>query len=765
MMEKNNFPDWQQVCNSMFDLVAFVKPDGTIFHCNQRFAEFLNKDCDSIVGQKCHVLIHGTNAFLENCPLIRSLRSGKRETWEIKEKEKYFSILVDPIKDTKGKIVGFIHILRDITEQKIAEESLKESLERYKYISELISDFVYAFNVTPEGELVGEWITDSFQKVSGYPKETLYKEGLWKSMIYDEDLPIVIEHTNKLISGKVDTSEFRCLTRYGEIRWIRNYAIPIFDPSNKRVVKIYGAAQDITDLKGLIAQLRENEEKYRKLVENSIDAIVIAQDEMIKYVNPKAIEISGYSTEELLSRPFIEFIHPDDRKMALEFHRKIVNREISMKSNYPLRSIDKQGNIRWFEINAVPIEWEGKPAELNIIRDVTELKIAEEEKENLYKQLLHFQKMEAIGKFSAVIAHDFNNMLTAIKGFTQLAMMSLSENDPLKAYLEKVLYSSERAEKLIKKLLAFSRKQVLEKKVININELLRDMEDLIKRLVGEDIILNLKLSPNIGLVQADPVHIENAMVNLVVNTREAMPKVGMLTIETANIEINQEFVKKHPDITVGQYVRVSVKDTGIGIPDEIKDRIFEPFFTTKDEKGTGLGLSIVYGIVKQHGGNILVESEVGRGTVFDIYLPRIEKEREEEIFIKTYGKIIKGNETVLVIDDDEKVRATVLEMLKKLGYKTLEAQNPDIALFLAQFYNQSIDLVICDVVMPVMSGPKLFSKFKNYRPDTKILYMSGYADEVLAKHGIAEKGINFIQKPFTIEALSRKIREVLDKKD
>lgn len=765
MKEKNSFPDWEQVFNSIFDLVAFVKPDGTIFHCNQRFAEFVNRDCHYVIGQKCHSIVHGTDAFLKDCPLVRSLKSGKRETWELKEKEKYFSILVDPIRDREGKIVGFIHILRDITEQQIAEEALKENLERYKYISELISDYAYAFKVTPEGELVGEWITDSFTKVFGYTKEEIDQRGGWKSMVYPEDLPVALKHAKKIVSGHTDIAEFRFVTRREEVRWIRDYAIPIFDESTKRVVKIYGAAQDITDLKVLIEQLRENEEKYRKLVDNSIDAIVIAQDEMIKYANPRVIEISGYSIEELLSKPFIEFLHPDDRQMALEYHRKIVNREIIMKSNYSLRSIDKQGNIRWFEINAVPIEWEGKPAELNIIRDITDLKKAEEERENLHKQLLHSQKMEAIGKFSAGIAHDFNNILTSIKGFTQLAMLSLSENDPLKSYLEKVLDSSEKAEKLIKQLLAFSRKQVLEKKVININEILIDMEDLIKRLIGEDILLNLKLAPNIGLVQADPVQIENAIVNLIVNARDAMPKGGMLTIETANFEIDEEFLKTHPGAQIGQYVMLSIKDTGVGISEEIKDRIFEPFFTTKEEKGTGLGLSTVYGIVKQHGGNIWVESEVGRGTTFKIYLPRIEKEREEEILSKTYGEIIKGNETVLVIDDDEKVRATVLEMLKKLGYKTLEAPNPDIALFLAQFYNKPIELVICDVVMPIMNGPKLFNKFKNYRPDTKILYMSGYADEVLAKHGIAEKGINFLQKPFTIETLSSKIREVLDKKE
>lgn len=369
--------------------------------------------------------------------------------------------------------MGFIHVFHDITEQKIAEEALKENLERYRHISELITDYAYAFTVTSDGELIGEWITDSFTKVFGFTKEEIDERGGWKSMVYPEDLPKAIEHARKVANGQVNIAEFRFVTRNGEIRWLRDYAIPFFDKSGERVIKIYGASQDITERKKLLEEIKKSEEKYRTVVENAGEIILIAQDEMIKYANKRAEEVSGYSIEEILSKPFIEFIHPDDREMALEYYRKVVNREIKKKSNYPLRIIDKQGNIKWLEINAVPIEWEGKPAGLNFIRDITELKKGEEEKAHLYKQLLHAQKMEAIGRLSAGIAHDFNNMLTSIKGFTQLALLSLSENDPMRKYLQNVLESSEKAEKLVKGLLAFSRKQFLEKRVININELIK----------------------------------------------------------------------------------------------------------------------------------------------------------------------------------------------------------------------------------------------------------------------------------------------------
>ncbi|MCS7214577.1 MAG: PAS domain S-box protein [Thermodesulfovibrio sp.] len=629
---KNKFLDLQLILNSIFDLVAIVDTEGKILYCNQGFAEFVNRDIDSIIGQKCHELVHGSETYFKDCPLVASLKSGEKETRQLKLGEKYFLIIVNPIKDDKGKIIGFIHTLLDITEQKKIEEALRES-----------------------------------------------------------------------------------------------------------------------------------EEKYRTIIENAGEAIVITQDGLVKFVNPKSYEISGYSEEELLTKPFAEFLHPEDRQQAVDLHMRLLSGEKGLPMNYQVRIIDKRGNIKWLDTNTALIKWENKPATLNFIRDITELKKAEEEKEALYKQLLHAQKMEAIGKFATSIAHDFNNILTSIKGFTQLAFSSLSENDPIRFYLKNVLASSERAEKMIKQLLAFSRKQVLEKKVININELVKGLESFISRLIGEDIMLSFNLSPDIGLVEVDPSQIENIIVNLVANAKDAMPTGGMLIIETANFEVDEEFMKSHEGAQIGQYVMLSIKDTGFGIPEEIKDRIFEPFFTTK-EKGTGLGLSTVFDIVKQHGGNIWCESEIGRGTTFKILLPRIEKEREREIIEKLEDKLIKGHETVLVIDDDEKVRATVLEMLKRLGYKTLEAPNPDIALFLAQFYNNPIDLVICDVVMPGMSGPKLLSKFKSYRPDVKILYMSGYTDDVIATHGILEKGINFIQKPFSIEALSSKIREALDKK-
>ncbi|MCS7203145.1 MAG: ATP-binding protein [Thermodesulfovibrio sp.] len=256
---------------------------------------------------------------------------------------------------------------------------------------------------------------------------------------------------------------------------------------------------------------------------------------------------------------------------------------------------------------------------------------------------------------------------------------------------------------------------------------------------------------------------EQAIVNIVVNARDAMPQGGILTIETKNVYVEDDYVKSHFDFKKGPYIMLAISDTGVGIPEEIKDKIFEPFFTTKPESGTGLGLSTVYGIVKQHGGNIHVYSELNKGTTFKIYLPQVEKPIEQVRFDATEEKLFKGSETILVIDDDDSVRAVLLEMLKKLGYKTLEAKDYNTALFLAQFYDKNIDLIISDVVLPTMSGPKLVNRIKKFRPDIKVLYMSGYTDNVISKHGVINRKVNFIQKPFSISELSRKIREILNK--
>jgi signal transduction histidine kinase/ActR/RegA family two-component response regulator len=382
----------------------------------------------------------------------------------------------------------------------------------------------------------------------------------------------------------------------------------------------------------------------------------------------------------------------------------------------------------------------------------------------LQDQFRQSQKMEAIGRLAGGIAHDFNNLLTVIKGYSQLSLMEFKEGDPLKANIEEVQRAADRAAGLTRQLLAFSRRQILEMKVLDLNTILRDLDKMLRRVIGEDIELVTLLADDLGTVKADAGQIEQVVMNLAVNARDAMQKGGKLTIETANVELDENYARNHVAVKSGPYVMLSVSDTGVGMTPEVRDRVFEPFFTTKEKgKGTGLGLSTVYGIMKQSGGNIWVYSEPGKGTTFKIYLPRVD-EPLEEAGEKVVQKELTGRgETILVVEDEEKVRQLTVQILTKNGYTVLEASHGDEASHICEQHKGPIHLMVMDVVMPGMNGRQLAKSLEPHHPEMKVLYMSGYTDNAIVHHGILEKGLSFLQKPFTMDGLVRKVREVLDK--
>ena len=383
----------------------------------------------------------------------------------------------------------------------------------------------------------------------------------------------------------------------------------------------------------------------------------------------------------------------------------------------------------------------------------------------MQEQLRQAQKIEAIGRLAGGIAHDFNNLLTVIKGVCQLSLLDLHERDPLYENLKEIERSAERAADLTRQLLAFSRKQILEMEVLDLNDIVRGLDKMLHRLLGEDIDLVTVLSEGIGKVKVDPGQMEQVIINLAVNSRDAMPQGGKLTIETADVELDEEYAKRHIAVQPGRYVMLSISDTGVGMTPEVKDRLFEPFFTTKEQgKGTGLGLSTVYGIVKQSGGNIWVYSEPGQGATFKIYLPRVEEPLTEKKREEVSREIPRGGETILVVEDEETVRKLAMRLLKGQGYRVLEASDGGKAFMLCEKYKERIDLILTDVVMPGMSGRELAERLKQIHPEMKVLYMSGYTDNAIVHHGVLKEGIHFIQKPFTLESLARKVREVLDKR-
>ena len=392
--------------------------------------------------------------------------------------------------------------------------------------------------------------------------------------------------------------------------------------------------------------------------------------------------------------------------------------------------------------------------------------LAQTTREELEQQLRQSQKMEAIGRLAGGVAHDFNNLLTAINGYSSLALQRANPDDRIRGYLEEIKKAGERAANLTRQLLAFGRKQMLKPVVLNLNDVVSDMNKMLRRLIGEDIRFTAKFDPELDPIRADPGQIEQVLVNLVVNSRDAMPQGGNLTIETANFESDAEFAGKHLGLAPGHYVMLAVSDSGCGMDDKTKARIFEPFFTTKEKgRGTGLGLSTVYGIVKQSGGSVWVYSETGKGSVFKVYFPVLQEGAEFPKPTLVETPVPRGSETILVVEDEDVVRGLARKILEQAGYYVLDARGGEEAVRLCRELPGPIHLLLTDVVMPERSGKEIAQCMAKLRPSTRVLYMSGYTDDAIVHHGVLDSDVEFIQKPFTPIALARKVREVLDAKD
>jgi PAS domain S-box-containing protein len=498
--------------------------------------------------------------------------------------------------------------------------------------------------------------------------------------------------------------------------------------------------------------LQSSEEKYRLLIQNSNDAIFIAQDGVIKFPNFKAEELLGYSAAELTQIPFVNHIHPDDREMVAQRHKQRLEGQ-KPPSTYSLRAINRLDEELWVEINSVFIQWEGRPATLNFMRDVTENR-------KLEAQFLQAQKMEAVGTLAGGIAHDFNNLLMGIQGHTSLMILDL---DPSHRHY-KMLKSMEEQVKsgadLTWQLLSFARGGKNEVKPTDLNTIIKKSSSMFGRAKKEISIVQ-NLQPDLWPVEADRGQIEQVLLNLYVNAWQAMPSGGSLFLETKNIVLDENYVQPF-NVKSGNYVKISVTDTGVGMDEKTRKRIFEPFFTTKEMgRGTGLGLATVYGIITGHGGFINVYSQKGHGATFTIYLPASEKKVEKEK--KPSSQLLKGTETILLVDDEEVVVNVSRMLLEALGYKVFMARSGQEALVVYEARKGEIDLVIMDMIMPGMGGENTIDILKTMNPDLKVILSSGYSLDGQATR-IMERGCQgFIQKPFSARELSQKIREVLGK--
>jgi len=643
----------------------------------------------------------------------------------------------------------------DISERKRAEEKLRTTLQRFYAILANMYDSILL--VTNEGKI--EFANQAFCDLYRLKERPEMLTELTSREIIDKIKRRYLHpdeadaRIQKIVAdGKPVRSEE--VRMQGDQTHLRDF-IPI-SVNGKPFGRLWHQV-DITRQKQAAEALRVSEERFKRLVQHSNDIITLVDANGIQTATSGPVErITGYKPEELTGTSCFDLLHSDDREPAKKsFFEALVHPGLARRLETRYRH--KKGH--WITLEIVgsnllhdPIV---KAVVLNI-RDITE-------RNKLQEQLRQAMKMEAVGRLAGGIAHDFNNLLTIIIGNLELAKRGLNPLDPLAQHLNEVNNAAASAASLTRQLLAFSRKQIIEPKVLRLNDLIENLYKMLVRIVGEDIELLTSLGKEPGSVKVDPGQFEQVLVNLVVNARDAMPDGGKLMIETANVDLDESYCTYHPQARPGKFVLLAVSDTGSGMSDEVKEHIFEPFFTTKDQgRGTGLGLAMTFGLVQQAEGSIEVYSEVGHGTTFKIYLPRFAEQAEKLSRDEPALDLPAGNETVLLVEDEASVRQVALMILKELGYKVLSAPNGGEAFMLAEKHAGRIDLLMTDVVMPGMNGRDLAERLLGLHPEMKVLFTSGYTADVVVHHGVLEKNLNFIGKPYTPQSLARKMREVLD---
>ena len=555
-------------------------------------------------------------------------------------------------------------------------------------------------------------------------------------------------------TGKMEMDEISFTAVDGATGTWEVFAFPMLDDSGKPM-GVVEFIRDVTVRKIAEEALRESEEKYRLLVENANDAIYVAQDEVIKFSNPKTEELTGYYREELARIPFADLIHPEDRDMVLDRHKRRLKGQ-DLPGTYSFRIINRAGKELWVQLNCVLIEWEGGPATLNFLRDITREK-------SLETHLQQAQKMEALGTLSGGIAHDFNNILGVIIGCTELSLFDVPESNPAHQHMMNVLKAGNRAKELVKQILAFSRQSEQERKPLHPGIITKEALKMLRSSLPSTIQIQQDIRKDSGLILADPTQTHQILMNLCTNAAHAMrDKGGVLNVSLSNVDIGTEEAEQYPDLSQGPYLRLKVSDSGHGMTPEVMARIFDPYFTTKElGEGTGLGLAVVYGIVNSYGGTIKVYSEPGKGSTFQVLLPRIEHSKKAAE-IEELSPIPVGNERILFVDDEETLADTGREILQRLGYQVAVRTSSIEALKLFRTLPYEFDLIITDQTMPNMTGAGLAKELMHIRPDIPIILCTGFS-ELISREQSKSMGIKeFVMKPFIMREIAETIRKVMD---
>ncbi len=645
----------------------------------------------------------------------------------------------------------------DVTERLRAEEAVRCSEAKLRSFVEKSPFGIFRTSIEEDRFLS---VNPALVKMLGYASaEELLSTRLTTDIYLDQQER---EKTLRpLLRDGVNGVEVQCKRKNGEpVTCYLSGRLVHESSTSNRIFE--GIAEDITERKLAVEALHESEERFRRVVESAPMGMYIQTDGIYRYFNPAAVVMFGAeSAGQIVGQRYLERIHPDSRAAVTERARRVTE----AKKAVPFleeRLVRLDGTIFDGEVTAVPFIFEGRNGALSFVRDITERKQEEYERRVLEQQFRQAQKMEAVGQLAGGIAHDFSNLLMVIQSYTEMLQDSLAAGDNLRKNTRAIMKAAERAVRLTGQMLAFSRKQIISPVVLDFTVVINETAKTLTRLIGEDIEIRVDSPESLWAIEVDSDQIVQVLMNLCINARDAMPQGGVLTITTENITVQKGSIGNHPYIAPGEYMKLSVADTGSGISKEDQEHIFEPFFTTKQVgKGTGLGLAMVYGVVKQSGGYIWVDSEPGQGACFTICLPRVKGATTADVFVKTEAGP-RGKETLLVAEDEGALREAICDYLRSLGYTVLTASSGQEALSAACEHEGQIDLLITDIVMPKMSGRELSQTLGSLRPDLKTIHMSGYTDDAVLRHGIKKSDATFLQKPFSLGTLARKVRDTLD---
>src|SRR6056297_976566 len=738
------------------DAIAILNDKDIILQINEKFTELFGYTSEETVGKKINNLIVPEEKKDEGAEATKKVAAGEKLYIETVRKNKSgerinVSILGSPVKLKNKKIIVY-GIYRDITKRIKAKKELKDNKEKYKTLFEYTGTATCIFD---ENKVI-TMCNDKFVELAKLSRKKIVNKMKWSDFVSDKDLERMKKYhylRNKNEKNPPNEYEFEFIDGEENKKYIHLQVTKIKN-SSKRIASLI----DITDLKEVEDNLRKSEKKYRLLYNSIRDAILIADtDRIITDCNQAFTKLFGYKKEEVVGKKTfyvyanegefeelgekINENYGEDSFLQIQHYRK-KNGEIFPGETAVYYLKNEQGEVTGF---------------VGLISDISD-------RLELQQQLAHSQKMESIGRLAGGVAHDMNNLLMPILGYTKMLKRDETIENEHKDILEEIIKASNRAKDLVSQLLAFSRKQTLNKKVINVNKVLKNFKNLLRKVVREDIKISYNLNKDVKKVKVDRRQIEQVIMNIVLNSQDAMTKGGKITIETDNIELDESYISSYQDFKKGEYVKILISDTGKGIEKQNIAKIFEPFYTTKGEEGTGLGLSTAYGIIKQHKGDIHAYSEIGEGASFSVYLPVTAEERKvyEEEYDTEKQIDITGTETILIAEDNEQTIELLSKFLVNNGYNVITAENGDMALKKVKKIDGKIDMLISDVIMPGINGNKLYSEIKKLYPNIKVIFMSGYPDDIINQYGLQDEEINFIHKPFGVKKLGKIIRKIFD---